>query len=133
MKTVQYVVFRYLTNADFFNMYKPSGTEPGGGGQSYVDFEIGFVTPANWQAFFTGIPSLPRTQGPSWTFQVNSIGHNNPQHITIYQRRPQSFSIARQKITSSRSNRVYAWNPQNGYNKRFDMMRLRQWEKPAKR
>ena len=31
MKLVKQVIFRYLTNADFFNINKPSGTEEGGG------------------------------------------------------------------------------------------------------
>ena len=33
MKEVESVVYRYLTNADFFNTYKPRGTERGGGGR----------------------------------------------------------------------------------------------------
>ena len=115
MKTVQYLVFRYLTNTDFFNIYKPSGTEARGGGQSYIDFEIGLIPETNWQTFFLGVPSTPRTNGPSWTFQVNSVGLNNPQALTIYQRREQSFSIAGQRITSSQSNRAQAWHPHHGF------------------
>jgi len=38
MKKVKSIVFRYITAADFFNINKPSGTEIGGGGQSYIDF-----------------------------------------------------------------------------------------------
>lgn len=115
MKTVQYVVFRYLTHADFFNIYKPSGIEAGGGGQSYIDFNIGSVSFPNWQQFFSGISSMMRKQGPSWTFTINSIGLSAIQELTIYQRRPQSFTISLQKITSSQSNRVTAWRPQNGF------------------
>jgi 5-methylcytosine-specific restriction protein A len=115
MKRVGYIVFRYLTNADFFNIYKPGGTEKKGGGQSYIDFGIGSIKPNNWEGFFTGIPSITRTQGPSWKFVINSIGLNSPQSIIIYQRRPQSFVIASQRITSSRSNRVKAWLPQYGF------------------
>ena len=37
MRVVRAIVFRYLTDADFFNMYKPTGTEIGGGGQLYID------------------------------------------------------------------------------------------------
>lgn len=115
MKTIQYLVFRYLTNTDFFNMYKPSGTEVSGGGQSYGDFRIGLVSAANWLAFFSGVPSIPRTHGPSWRFRINSVGINSPQQLTVYQRRPQSFSIASQRLTSARSNRVWAWHPQHGF------------------
>jgi 5-methylcytosine-specific restriction protein A len=56
-----------------------------------------------------------RTKGPSWTFQIRSIGLNGSQQLTIYQRRPQSFTISSQKITSSAANRVPAWHPQNGF------------------
>lgn len=115
MKAVKYVVFRYLTNADFFNIYKPPGTEPGGGGQTYIDFGIGSIKPSNWGRFFSNIPSSMGTQGPIWEFEINSIGLNSPQNLKIYQRRPQSFVVARQKITSSRSNRVKAWLPQHGF------------------
>lgn len=120
MKTVQYVVFRYLTHADFFNIYKPSGTEVGGGGQSYIDFNIGSVSFADWQRFFFGIPSVMRKQGPSWTFPINSIALSTVQELTIYQRRAQSFTISSQKITSSQSNRVAAWQPQNGFPQPYD-------------
>ena len=115
LKTVQYVVFRYLTDAEFFHIYKPSGTEVGGGGQSYIDFPIGFVSSDEWQEFFSGVPSKAKKQGPSWTFQINSIGLNAVQELTIFQRRAQSFTISSQKITSSQSNRVAAWQPQNGF------------------
>lgn len=54
-------------------------------------------------------------QGPSWTFTINSIGLSAIQELTIYQRRPQSFTISSQKITSRQSNRVAAWRPQNGF------------------
>ena len=100
MKKVRYVVFRYLTNADFFNMYKPRYTEAGGGGQSYVDFGVGSISSDDWQRFFDGVTSTMRTQGPRWTFEINSIGLEQSQNITIYQRRPQSFSIRGQKTES---------------------------------
>lgn len=115
MKKVRYVVFRYLTHTDFFNMYKPPYTEAGGGGQSYVDFGVGSISSEDWQRFFDGVISTMRKQGPSWSFKINSIGLKQSQNITIYQRRPQSFSIAGQKITSSQSKRVYAWHPDNGF------------------
>ena len=96
-------------------MYKPSRTEAGGGGQSYIDFPISSVPSAKWQKFFGGIPSVMRKQGPSWAFEINSIGLNAPQKLTIFQRRPQSFTISSQKLTSKQSNRVLAWHPQNRF------------------
>jgi 5-methylcytosine-specific restriction protein A len=85
------MVFRYLTDAEFFNIYKPLGTETGGGGQSYIDFPIGFISPEQWNQFFLGMPSTMRKQGPSWTFQINSIGLNTAQGLTVFQR---SFSFS---------------------------------------
>jgi 5-methylcytosine-specific restriction protein A len=115
MKTIQFIVFRYLTDADFFNIYKPTGTEVGGGGQSYIDFKVSAISLVNWQAFFSGISPVMRTKGPSWTFQIGSIGLSGSQQLTIYQRRAQSFTISSQKITSGATNRVPAWHPQNGF------------------
>lgn len=115
MKTVQYIVFRYLTHAEFFNMYKPRGTEAGGGGQSYIDFPLTAVSRANWNDFFAGIPSRMRSKGPSWAFEINSMRLLGSQSLIIFQRRRQSFAISSQKVTSTRANRVLAWHPQNGF------------------
>jgi len=115
MKNVRYVVFRYPTHADFFNIYKPSATEHKGGGQSYVDFGTGYVSPTAWSQFFQGVPSVTRVNGPSWTFVLASIGLTGSQDATIYQRRGASFAIASQRITSSQSKRVHAWHPKNGF------------------
>ena len=120
MKTVRYIVFRYLTDADFFNIYKPRGTEIGGGGQSYIDFKTSYISHNQWYDYFSGVENRPRTQGPSWTFNIHSIGLNSVQSLTIYQRRPQSFTISSQKITSRESNRVLAWHPNNGFPKPND-------------
>jgi len=115
MKIVKYVVFRYLTHADFFNIYKPPGTEKRGGGQSYIDFGIGSIEPSKWKSFFVNVSASMRTQGPSWRFVIHSIGLNSPQEVIIYQRRAQSFVVSSQRITSSRSNRIKAWLPQHGF------------------
>jgi len=115
VKTVQYVVFRYLTHADFFNMYKPAGTELGGGGQSYIDFSVGGVSPKDWQSFFASVPSIMRSRGPGWKPKINSMGLKGSQVVTLYQRRAQTFAVAAQKITSGQSNRILAWHPQNGF------------------
>jgi len=122
LKTVQYVVFRYLTDAEFFNIYKPQGTEERGGGQSYIDFPVGVVTLGDWRMFFTGVPSVTRRQGPGWTFRMNSIGLDVVQQLTVFQRRAQSFAVSSQKITSKESNRVAAWHPENGFPQPNDPM-----------
>lgn len=118
MKTVKYVVFRHLTHADMFNIYKPSGMEAGGGGQSYIDFPTARVPVSVWRRFFhggQGVVVSSRAKGPSWTFPVHSIGRFGSQKLTIYQRRVQSFCIASQKVTSRDANRVRAWLPDNGF------------------
>jgi len=120
MKTVQYIVFRYLTHAEFFNMYKPPGTEARGGGQSYIDFPLTTVSSANWDHFFAGISSGMRAKGPSWALEINSMGLLGSQSLVIFQRRQQSFSISSQKIASRRANRVLAWHPQNGFPEPID-------------
>ena len=118
MKTVELLVFRYLTHADMFNIYKPSGMEEGGGGQSYIDFPVARVALSSWRRFFRGAPAVtlaPRAKGPSWEFLIHSIGGFGHQQLTIYQRRVQSVCIASQKITSRNANRVRAWHPENGF------------------
>jgi len=118
MKTVKYMVFRNMTHADMFNIYKPSGMEEGGGGQSYIDFPTAGVSVATWTTFFTGGRSVVlswRAKGPSWTFPVNSIGGFGSQSLTVFQRRQQTVCIAAQKILSRRANRVRAWLPANGF------------------
>ena len=49
---ISVIVFRYLTDADFFNINKPSGTEAGGGGQSYIDFPTSVISLDDWRRFF---------------------------------------------------------------------------------
>lgn len=118
MQKVKSIIFRYLTAADFFNIYKPSGTEEGGGGQGYIDFPINAVTLEEWSQFFEGAGSVTCdtvAQGPSWEFPISSIGQPQSQDLKIYQRRPQSICISSQRITSPRENRVNAWKPENGF------------------
>lgn len=123
MERVKSIVFRNLTNADFFNINKPPGMELRGGGQAYIDFPTSSVTPGQWQNFFSGIHGVAvqqETQGPSWTFPVYSLrvddSHSHPnQELKIYQRRQQSVCITSQKLQSSRSNRVKAWHPRAGF------------------
>ncbi len=118
MKKVKYIIFRYLTSADFFNIYKPSGTEEGGGGQAYIDFPTKSISVDQWGKFFDGAESVyceTGEKGPSWMFPINSIGLNESQELKIYQRRPQSICIASQRITSRQENRIKAWRPENGF------------------
>lgn len=118
MKRVAFIVFRYLTPADMFNMYKPSGTEIRGGGQSYIDFPTRTIPVATWGMFFEGAPSVfcsSGEQGPIWEFPVRSIGLGLSRELKIYQRRPQTVCIASQKITSQQENRVDAWRPEHGF------------------
>lgn len=118
MREILSVVYRYLTHADFFNMYKPAGTEAGGGGQTYIDFGTGSIEKGEWKEFLRGVRGLAVTRGavgPRWQVPVRSIGVGRRQVITIYQRRKQSFSIAVQHIGTAESNRVLAWHPDFGF------------------
>ncbi|WKZ37599.1 MAG: hypothetical protein QY332_06590 [Anaerolineales bacterium] len=118
MIKASYVIFRYLTFADYYNIYKPSGSEARGGGQTYIDFGIGSVTRENWQDFFNNARNVvSNLEGTAlrWEFTIKSIGINRNQTITIYQRREQTFSIAAQRIGSDHSNRVWAWHPDYGF------------------
>ncbi len=120
MSEVQAIAFRYLTDADFFNINKPTGSETRGGGQSYIDFPTTDIQVSKWRNFFKhvqGSKETARTLGPAWEFPIHSIGVSSDaaQSLKIYQRRPASVSIAAQKIHSSRSNRVLAWHPTYGF------------------
>lgn len=123
MEKVKSIVYRCLTNADFFNINKPPGMESGGGGQAYIDFPTSTVSLEQWSNFFSGVDEVKiqqETQGPSWTFPIYSLKLDKTndlasQELKIYQRRPQSVSITSQKLLSSRSNRVRAWHPDAGF------------------
>lgn len=119
MNPVSSVIYRYLSHADFYNMYKPRDSEFGGGGQTYIDFPTQDVSIADWESFFQGVPGIvrqSRAQGTAWTVPIRSIGvGGDPQSILIYQRRPQSISIANQTLGRSSTNRVAAWHPRNGF------------------
>ena len=118
MQRVRFIIFRYLTNADFFNIYKPAGTEEKGGGQAYIDFPTQDVSLEEWGTFFDGATSVfcdTGEQGPVWYVPINSIGTDETQEVKIYQRRAQSICITSQKITSTKENRVKAWHPKYGF------------------
>jgi 5-methylcytosine-specific restriction enzyme A len=115
------VVYRYLTDNEFFHIYKPAGTEPSGGGQKYIDFSTTQVSVEQWDRFFSEVRGLirgMRTKGPSWEIPVLSAGLSragNVQEVTVFQRRKSSVCIAAQNINSRKSARVPAWHPKNGF------------------
>jgi len=117
MPIVERIVFRKLTDADFFNINKPSGVEERGGGQSYIDFNTSTITLTNWRDFFRGVRERAGNSGSIWRFPIYSLGvraqgvQSPPQEVTIAQRRPASVSIRAQKLLSRESNRVNAWRP----------------------
>ncbi|MDA8214530.1 MAG: hypothetical protein M0Z64_04530 [Nitrospiraceae bacterium] len=120
MREVKYIIYRRLTTTDFFNMYKPKGSEKGGGGQSYIDIPYSAVPFEAWEKFFKGIKYEKTKSGPLWRFKINSIGFSISQELEIGQRRAQTFNIRGQKITSREANRVKAWHPDNGFPQPID-------------
>lgn len=96
-------------------MYKPRGSERKGGGQSYIDIPYSAVSFEKWKKFFHGIVYEETKSGPLWRFKINSIGYSVSQELEIGQRRPQTFNIRGQKITSTETNRVKAWHPDTGF------------------
>jgi 5-methylcytosine-specific restriction protein A len=111
MKNAAQIVFRRLTAADFFNINKPKGSEPLGGGQSYIDFPTSAVKPADWKNFFKGVKMSTTHSGPLWRFEVNSIGVGRSQFAEIGRRREASYNIRAQKLGTKESNRLWAWHP----------------------
>lgn len=112
MRRASRIVFRRITAADFFNIYKEPGTESRGGGQSYIDIDTSGVSIADWAAFLTPTqPELKAQDHPAWTVTIRSIGLDKSQQVGIAQRRATTVSIRRQKIVSSEANRVFAWDP----------------------
>lgn len=113
MENVEYIIFRELTDADFFHINKPRGVEEGGGGQSYIDIPVSAVGIDDWEDFFEGVPTQESTAGfPYWEFEINSLGVTDTQTLKIGQRRENSVSIRAQKLASRQSNRVHAWHPE---------------------
>lgn len=113
------IIYRYLTHADFFNINKPPGAEELGGGQSYIDFSTQRVERTDWDELFDGVKDVTKTNeihGPKWEFPVYSIGLTpSGQKARIFQRRPASIAVARQKLDTRDSNRIAAWSPDKGF------------------
>src|SRR5437899_1252472 len=101
MKRIREIVYRFLTTTDFFNMYKPPGTEAGGGGQLYIDFPTSSVPVRLWRHFFHNVRGSNEsrgTRGPRWTVPVRSVGiqRDEIERLVVYQRRPQTICIGNQ-------------------------------------
>lgn len=111
MKTANQIVFRRVTDAEFFHINKPPDTEEGGGGQSYIDFPMTTVRPKDWVKFFAGQKKEGSHGRPFWNIPVNSLGLGMPQTAKIGQRRDASYAIRAQKLLSKKSNRLYSWHP----------------------
>lgn len=119
MKTIKFLAYRYLTDAEYFNIYKPSGTEDKGGGQVYIDFPTDAVGVKDWDKFFKDVPGVTltkRANGPAWESLIHSIGPiTASRKVLLYQRRSSSVCVASQRISSRSDNRVDAWRPENGF------------------
>lgn len=111
MKQAAQIVYRHITAADFFNINKPTGATKGGGGQSYIDFPGSAIGPQDWRKFFAPLRGSKTKSGPLWEIELHSIGLEESQTVQIGQRRPLSYNIRNQRITSAQANRVYAWDP----------------------
>jgi 5-methylcytosine-specific restriction protein A len=115
MKAAVQLVFRRITPAEFYNIYKPKDSEPGGGGQTYIDFPISKISFGDWSDFFAGETVRSQGGGPSWDFTLRSLGVSEVQQIELSQRRGASFSIRRQTLGRRGANRVFSWHPDNGF------------------
>jgi len=125
MKRVKELIFRYLSKNEYFVIYKPAGTERSGGGQKYIDFGISAVGVNVWKSFFSNVDGIKITnaaRGPRWEVPIYSPGHGTPQSppVAVYQRRKTSFCVGSQNIYSSKSRRIIAWHPDNGFPKPKD-------------
>ncbi len=115
MRFATQVIFRRITGADFFNIYKAPGTDARGGGQSYIDIDTSGISLNSWYDLFSPVvPEMKTNNFPAWTVKVASIGLGMEQEVTIGQRRQTSVSIRSQKLLSRRSNRIHSWHPQHG-------------------
>ena len=119
MKSVSYVIYRYLTDNEYFVLYKPAGAETGGGGQRYIDFPTGAISVSKWRRFLADVQGGEEGQvqhGPQWEVPVLNVlvrgSSQQPHPISIYQRRQNSICIANQNISGQR---LPAWHPNNGF------------------
>ncbi len=119
-KRIVSLIYRHLTNADFYNINKVGGEEQKGGGQSYIDLPVRYISQTN-MIDLLGQPTGVRSQGSEWTVNVNSFNVSQTnQSVTLYRRAKTRFCISSQKIYSREGNRVWAWHPNNGFPTRFN-------------
>ena len=111
MKQVSQIVYRHITAADFFNINKPKGATAGGGGQSYIDFPTSAIRSEDWRRFFSPRRGRRTRSGPLYEIELHSVGLEESQTVEIGQRRPSTYNIRNQRITSNEANRVYSWDP----------------------
>ncbi len=114
-KRVKEIIFRRLTYADFKHINQSGSPYGTGGGQSYIDFPCAAVSLAKWKVFLGNHTELGAGNRLSWTFNINSLGLDNPISLKINNRRAASVCITSQKLDSRQSNRIPSWHPQNGF------------------
>ena len=104
---IDQIIFRRITKNEWKAFYRKDFE--GGGKQKYIDFPVGNITPENWEDFFKGITPGESSNGPSYEFEIHSLGHSSSTtQNKIYQRRPATFSLAEQN-QSNKDTRVVAW------------------------
>src|ERR1700749_458417 len=115
MAAATQIIFRRLTESDFFNINSPGLSS--GGGQSYIDVSTANVSRKNWSGFFVPAKSKGGAQDrPYWDVTIHSIRlPGSSQIVSIGERRDASFNIRSQKLFSNESNRVAAWRPGYGF------------------
>jgi 5-methylcytosine-specific restriction enzyme A len=120
VKPVQFVAFRYLTVEEYWNIYKPRGTQERGSGQLYIDFPTRVVARRDWSDFFSQVARARQdtlTYGPRWRCPVHSIGHvsDGVVQLALQQRARSRFCIANQNTNFGHAERVPAWAARNGF------------------
>lgn len=112
---VDSIIFRELTDSDYFYINQPRDVQTQGGRQSYIDISTSAVGVEDWKDFFEDIETEYASQNrPYWKPEINSLGADaEPQIVKIGERRETNVSIRSQKLASRESNRVLAWHPEH--------------------
>ncbi|MDB2438670.1 HNH endonuclease [Hellea sp.] len=119
-KFAEQIIYRTLTNADFFNIYnRPRALKPGekpGGKQSYIDIPTKAVPLEDWRQFFSGSKPEIQSGRPVWSVNIHSLGLEveGSQLIDVGLRREASVNIRSQKLHSRLSKRIFSWHPEYG-------------------
>lgn len=115
MLYVDEILYRKITPADFKNIEAVKKPE-GGGGQTYID--LSGIEPERIVEFCKygrQSPGSPKVEGGKWPvfdISVIPIGSTRSAHLTIYLRRKNNYSIAKQTL---RLDRHPAWRPEAGF------------------